>query len=235
MAEREPKNKRNISAKSLANLRPNPQHLQHKGGSRAREYATNQEIEVLNNLLDSPNHRDAARRAGLPKGFNVGRMLLRPVIAQTFAELQAKRLNESAEAAERRREERSQFGHDELIHRLRIAKTHYKTGDLGIAKMLEVLFRSTGEIANANFSATATANAVQNGVAEIDIYKPLWLRESEAKMLAESKQRILGPGTPPEAGEGRPLTPEKATEYVIAAKGNKDQARAAALRDGWTL
>jgi hypothetical protein len=55
-------------------------------------------------------------------------------------------------------------------------------------------------------------------------------------MLAESKQRILGaPAAKPEAGEGRKITAAKAKEYVFAAKGDKDKARAAALQDGWTL
>ena len=86
-----PQKKRVISAKSLANLRPNPQGLQHKGGSKAREYVTNQELELLNNLLDGATHRDAARRAGVSKGVNVTTMLLRPIIARTFKELQEKR------------------------------------------------------------------------------------------------------------------------------------------------
>jgi hypothetical protein len=54
-------------------------------------------------------------------------------------------------------------------------------------------------------------------------------------MLAEAKRRILGPDTPPEAGNGRKITAVKATEYVIAAKGDKDKAREAARQDGWTF
>jgi hypothetical protein len=65
------KKKHVISAKSLANLRPNPQHLRHRGGSKPREYVTNQELELLNNLLDGATHRDAARRAGVSNGVNV--------------------------------------------------------------------------------------------------------------------------------------------------------------------
>jgi hypothetical protein len=92
----------------------------------------------------------------------------------------------------------------------------------------------SGDIQSTNFRASATASAtVQAGVAEIDTYKPLWLRESEAQMLAEARKRILGPDTPPEAGNGRKITPAKANEYVIAAKGDKDQAREAARKDGW--
>ena len=79
----------------------------------------------------------------------------------------------------------------------------------------------------------APGAAQANVTAEIDIYKPLWLRESEAQMLAEAKRRILG--AEPEAGQGRKLTAVKATEYVIAAKGDRDKARAAVLQDGWVL
>jgi hypothetical protein len=224
--------KRVISAKSLANLRPNPQNLKYRGGSKRRDYVTNQELEVLNNLLDGSNHRDAARRAGLSEGVNVTSLLLRPLIARTFNELQEKRTNQSVEAAERRREERAEFLHQELMHRLRTAVTHERTRDLGIAKMLEVGFKSTGEIAAKSVTATASTTAQANVTAEIDIYKPLWLRESEAQMLAEAKRRILGPATPPEAGKGRKITAAKAKEYVIAAKGDKDQAREARVRMG---
>ena len=104
--------KRVISAKSLANLRPHPQNMRHRGGSKRREYVTS--------------------------------LLLRPLIDKTFKELQEKRKDQSVEAADRRREERAEFLHQELMHRLRTAVTHERTGDLGIAKMLEVGFKSTG-------------------------------------------------------------------------------------------
>jgi hypothetical protein len=215
--------KRVISAKSLANLRPNSQNLTHVGGSKAREYATNQEIELLQNLLDGATHRDAARRAGVSQGINVTSLLRRSVIAKEFQEMQARRLSESMEASKRRREELSQFLYPEIMHAIRNAKTHSRTGDLGKAKLFEVAGRMSGDIQSTNFKASATASAtVQAGVAEIDIYKPLWLRESEAQMLAEARKRILGPDTPPEAGNGRKITAVKATEYVIAAKGDKD-------------
>ena len=224
--------KRVISAKSLANLRPNPQHLRHRGGSKPREYVTNQELELLNNLLDGATHRDDARRAGVSNGVNVTSLLLRPIIARTFKELQEKRTNQSVEAAQRRREELSQFTHGEIIHRIRNAKTHSRTGDLGLARLFEVAARMSGDIQSTNFSARATASAtVQTGVAEIDIYKPLWLREAEAQMLAEAKKRILGPA--PEAGQGRKITPEQAMVYLKAAAGDKDKAREAARKDGW--
>jgi hypothetical protein len=54
-------------------------------------------------------------------------------------------------------------------------------------------------------------------------------------MMAELRKRILGPDTPPEAGNGRKIAAVKATEYVIAAKGDKDKAREAARKDGWTF
>jgi hypothetical protein len=184
-------------------------------------------------LLDGASKTDAARRAGLSKGINITTIMLRPEIDKTFKELREKRKDQSVEAAERRREERAEFLHQELMHRLRTAVTHERTGDLGIAKMLEVGFKSTGEIAAKSVTATASATAQANVTAEIDIYKPLWLRESEAQMLAEAQRRLLG--AEPEAGRGRKITAVKATEYVIAAKGDKDKAREAARKDGWTL
>jgi hypothetical protein len=120
-----------------------------------------------------------------------------------------------------------------LIHRLRNAKTHAKTGDLGIAKMLEVGFKSTSDIPANNVSAHASSGAQANVTPEIDIYKPLWLRESEAQMLAESRKRLLGPATPPEAGKGRKITPEQVQAYLKAAGSDKDKAREAARKDGW--
>jgi hypothetical protein len=184
-------------------------------------------------LLDGASKTDAARRAGLSKGINITTIMLRPEIDKTFKELREKRKDQSVEAAERRREERAEFLHQELMHRLRTAVTHERTGDLGIAKMLEVGFKSTGEIAAKSVTATASATAQANVTAEIDIYKPLWLRESEAQMLAEAKKRILGPATPPEAGKGRKITPEQAMAYLKAAGGDKDKAREAARKDGW--
>jgi phage terminase small subunit len=120
--------------------------MRHRGGSKLREYATQPELDFLNYVLDGALKTDAARRAGLSKGVNLTNLLRRPLIAQTFAELQEKRKDQSIEAAERRREERAEFLHQELMHRLRTAVTHERTGDLGIAKMLEVGFKSTGEI-----------------------------------------------------------------------------------------
>jgi hypothetical protein len=170
------KKKRVISAKSLANLRPNPQHMRPHGGSEPREYATPPELEFLNYVLDGASKTDAARWAGLSKGINLTSLMKRPLIDQTFGELREKRKDQSVEAAERRREERAEFLHQELMHRLRTAVTHERTGDLGIAKMLEVGFKSTGEIAAKSVTATASATAQANVTAEIDIYKPLWLR-----------------------------------------------------------
>jgi hypothetical protein len=200
--------KRVVSAKSLANLRPNPQHLKPHGGQHAHQYVTSPELDFLNYVLDGASKTDAARWAGLSKGINLTSLMRRPLIDQTLAELQEKRKHQSIEAAERRREERAEFLHQELMHRLRTAVTHERTGDLAIAKMLEVGFKSTGEIAAKSVTATASATAQANVTAEIDIYKPLWLRESEAQMLAESRKRLLGPATPPEAGKGRKITRE---------------------------
>ena len=118
------------------------------------------------------------------------------------------------------------------MHRLRNAETHAKTGDLGIAKMLEVGFKSTSEIPANNVSAHASSGAQANVTAGIDIYKPLWLRESEAQMLAESRKRYSQPVQQIEARSSRKMTAEPAKAYLTAA-GDKDRAREAARKDGW--
>jgi hypothetical protein len=203
------------------------------GGKKPREYVTQPELDFLNNVLDGARKIDAARWAGLSKGVNLTNIMLRPVIEQTFKELQEKRKDQSVEMAERRREERSIFAHQEIMHRLRTAETHAKTGDLGIAKMLEVIFRSTGEIRAQSVSATASAGAQVTVSAEIDIYKPLWLREAEAKLLSEAQKRYSQPVAQIEARSSRKLTAEQAQAYLTAAGGDKDRAREAARTDGW--
>jgi hypothetical protein len=76
--------------------------------------------------------------------------------------------------------------------------------------MLEVGFKSTGEIRAQGVSATATSGAQVSSVVEIDIYKPLWFREAEAKLLAEPQKRYSQPAAAIEAGAGRKLTAEQA-------------------------
>ena len=52
-------------------------------------------------------------------------------------------------------------------------------------------------------SPTANAGAQVTVSAEIDIYKPLWLREAEAKLLSEAQKRYSQPDAHIEAGTGR--------------------------------
>lgn len=40
------KKKRDISAKSLVNLRPNTQNMRHRGGSEPREYVTSVSVRI---------------------------------------------------------------------------------------------------------------------------------------------------------------------------------------------
>ena len=81
------KKKRVISAKSLANLRPNPQHMRPQGGSEPRDYVTSDELDFLNYVLDGASKTDAARWAGLSKGISLTSLMKRPLIDQTFAEV----------------------------------------------------------------------------------------------------------------------------------------------------
>jgi hypothetical protein len=62
-ANQPPQNKKRVtSAKSLANLRPNPQHMRHRGGSQPREYATQPELDFLNCVLDG----EGVENRGIP-------------------------------------------------------------------------------------------------------------------------------------------------------------------------
>jgi hypothetical protein len=98
--------------------------------------------------------------------------------------------------------------------------------------MLEVAFRSTNEIQAKNVSATATSGALTQQVAPVDIYRPLWLRESEAQMLAESRKRYSQPIQQIETRSSRKMTAEQAKAYLKAAGGDKDKAREAVRKDG---
>jgi hypothetical protein len=123
MADLGPKNKHKVSGKSLANLRPNPQHMKPHGGKQARQYVGSPELEFLNYVLDGANHTDAARRAGLSKGINLTSLMKLPIIDQTFAELQEKAQKPIGRDGRTVREERSVFAHQEIMHRLRTAET----------------------------------------------------------------------------------------------------------------
>jgi hypothetical protein len=83
--------KRVIHPKSLANLRPNPQHLKPHGGKQARQYVTSPELDFLNYVLDGALKTDAARWAGLSKGINLTSLMRRPLIQKTLKELEEKR------------------------------------------------------------------------------------------------------------------------------------------------
>jgi hypothetical protein len=67
------------------------------GAPKPREYATQPELDFLNYVLDGASQTDAARWAGLSKGINLTNLMKRPLIDQTFAELQEKRKNQSVQ------------------------------------------------------------------------------------------------------------------------------------------
>ena len=80
----------------------------------------------------------------------------------------------------------------------------------------------SGDIASPTFSASVTASPTAHaGVAEIDIYKPRWLREREAQMLPDAQKRYSQPVTELETGKGRKITAELVHAYLKAAGGAK--------------
>jgi hypothetical protein len=228
----EPRPKRKQSAKELANLRrPHDKKLPKVGRTTSREYVIQSELDFLNYLLDGATKVDAWRWAGyMSNSDNCYQILQRPLIQRTFKELEDRRKEQSVQASSRRFEERSEFVHKEFIYRMRTAQTHEKIGDIAIAKMLEVGFKSTGAIQPAKVSATANASA-QAEAGVVDIYKPLWLRESEAQLIAQARQQ----SSQPQLEAPRILLPERAKEYLAAAGGDKERAREAARKDGWQV
>ena len=151
----------------------------------------------------------------------------RPVIDNTFKELQEKRKDQSVEAAERRREERSIFLHQELMYRLRTATTHERTGDLGIAK-----FKSTSEIPANNVSAHTSSGTQASVTAEIDIYKPLWLRQS-AGADAGGVTEALQPTSATDRNEIQPQVDRRTSQGVPDSRRRRQRQSSRSPAQGW--
>lgn len=227
--KKQTKKRRSPSAKEVANLQPNPQYLK-RGGKKPRDYVTQPELDFLNFLLDGATKKDAWRWAGFPgSSFNCHTLLKRPLIESTFDQMKDERRKAAIDNGISREEEMKAFVFGEIKHRIRQMKTHKHRGDDAFAPMLTLAAKvaklvESNKIVN-NVSATASAAADAAG---IDIYKPQWLRESEAKLLADAKAKYA-----PSQLEAPKLTPEKAQDYIAAANGDKEQARLAARADGW--
>jgi hypothetical protein len=156
--------------------------------------------------------------------------MLRPVIDRTFKELQEKRKDQTTEAAARRMEERSVFLHQELMHRQRKAKTHSKTGDPGIAKMLgsslparsrqrESVRMPPRELKRLSFPLTSTN---LSGFGRVK--RRCW--RSHGSVTANQPVQQIEPRS------SRKMTAEQAKACLTAAGGDKDKGREAARKDG---
>lgn len=205
-----------------------------KGGRKPREIITQPELDLLNYILDGATKADAARWAGFP-GSNPSQhaqnALRKPIVQATLVELQELRKKESIERTGQLRDERRLFAHHHSLHLARKMKTHKFRGDADIVKHAENLLKSVGEIQPNSVSASANASAKSaSATVAVDIYKPAWLREHEAKLLSEAERRY-GPMIP--SPEAKQLSPEKALIYVQRAMGDKDRAREMARTDGW--
>jgi hypothetical protein len=64
----------------------------------------------------------------------------------------------------------------------------------------------------------------------IDIYKPLWLREREQKMIEELEERYIMPRPTPGNNQ---LSEEYALRYLRLAAGDGEKAKRMATMDGW--
>jgi hypothetical protein len=209
-----------------------------KVNAKKRPILTPVEIQFCQFKADGAGNADAARWAGVPENRIsqwAYEQMHRPLVVKTIEEIVAKIKESVLEGAVRRKEERERQTHQEYCHRLRKLRTHKYRGDEAIVKLIEIGFRSTGAIQPVRVSTSVSATAaVQNQQGLVDIYKPLWLREREAQLLEEARQQALK-HYPQAVLPPASLTPEKAKEYLVAAKGDKDVAREAARKDGWQV
>jgi hypothetical protein len=147
--------------KSKANLKPRgtPETLK-RGGSkgRARNFLTFKEIDFCSYMAQSGIIRLAARYAEIPPA-TARSLLTRPLVKQTIEEFTKKYQEKVTERDAERREERKELSHREWMHQLVTVKTHPIRGDEGIIKLLDLGFKSTGEIQPAKHVTPAIARA----------------------------------------------------------------------------
>jgi len=206
MGEPSPK-KSKPSAKSLANLRPNPQSLK-RGGKKPQEFITQPELDFCNYLLDGATGKDAVIWAGFPTktpsqlAYNLRH---KPIVARTLEELQEQRKKESIERTSQLREERRIFAHHHSLHLARKMKTHKYRGDADIVKHAENLLRSVGDIQPNTVSAKAGAVAGALAAAPTatsipHLFVPAWKKAMTQVVEGEPSVPQLGSSEP---GAGR--------------------------------
>ena len=147
--------------KSRANLRLHgtPETLK-RGGSkgRARDFLTFKEIDFCSYMAQLGVIRQAARYAEIPPA-TARSLLTRPLVLQTIAEFTKKYKETVTERDAERSEERKELSHREWVYQLTRVKTHPLRGDEAVVKLIEIGFKSTGEIQPATYVTQVTANA----------------------------------------------------------------------------
>jgi hypothetical protein len=147
--------------KSKGNLKPHgtPETLK-RGGSkgRARNFLTFKEIDFCSYMAQSGIIRQAARYAEIPPA-TARSLLTRSLVKQTIEEFTKKYQEKVTERDAERREERKELSHREWVHQLFRVKTHPIRGDEGILKLLDMGFKSTGEIQPAKHVTQAIAGS----------------------------------------------------------------------------
>jgi len=182
--------------KSRANLKPHgtPQTLK-RGGSkgRSRNFLTYREIDFCSYMAQLGVIRQAARYAEIPAA-SARSLLAHPLVKQTIEEFIKKYKDKVTERDAERREERKELTHQEFMYRLPRLSTHPLRGDEAIVKLLEVGFKSTGEIQPAKHVTQAIAGAqATNILCAKRLYLPDWRREVMEKLRnAERSQSRIG-------------------------------------------
>lgn len=139
-----------------------------KGGSkgRARSFLTSKEIDFCSYMAQMGIIRRAAYYAEIPVS-TAQDLMRRPRILAAIKEFEEKYKQVTSERDAARQEERKEVTHREFLHRLMRFKTHRFRGDEAAVKLIEIGFKSTGEIQpskNVNqASASSGANAETSG------------------------------------------------------------------------
>lgn len=168
--------------KSKANLRLHgtPETLK-RGGSkgRSRNFLTFKEIDFCSYMAQSGVIRQAARYAEIPPA-TARSLLTRPLVKQTIEEFTKKYEEKVTERDAERREERKELSHREWVHQLGRVKTHPIRGDEEIVKLLDMGFKSTGEIQPVKHVTQAIAGAqATSGPYAKRLYLPDWRRDRQ--------------------------------------------------------
>jgi hypothetical protein len=201
------------------NLKPHPENLR-RGGKKPRPLTT-QEIEFCLLFAASGNAIESAIKARLSRPRNCYSLLARPLVQEKVAQFRLDFQQKALEAAIHSFEINASLVDQAMVEMIVNGKH-----EMARVKGAEVVYKRLKLI------IPGSNNTDQNNVPQVDIYKPLWLRQTETLMLQESRNRILGSSAIDAPLQREPLTIEEAKQYLHRAKGDKEMARRLAIADG---